>query len=53
VYGSELLHQLDAELEQEELTERQKAKAKWTKLEAIVGNEERLKNLAKDIVSHF
>ncbi|RYZ26343.1 MAG: glycoside hydrolase family 2 protein, partial [Chitinophagaceae bacterium] len=26
--------------------------AKWTKLEAIIGNPERIKNLAKDIVNH-
>ena len=31
----------------------QRAKAKWTKLEAIVGNKDRIKNLAKDIVTHF
>lgn len=32
---------------------RRAAKAKWTKLEAIIGHPERLKNLAKDIISHF
>jgi len=37
----------------EEVTEKQKAKARWTKLEAIVGNVERVKNLANDIVTHF
>ena len=52
--GKRLIEEFDAELEQdEEITEQQKAKAKWTKLEAIVGNESRIKNLAKDIVSHF
>ncbi|MFC4212659.1 type I restriction endonuclease subunit R [Pedobacter lithocola] len=52
--GRRLIEAFDAELEQdEEITEQQKAKAKWTKLEAIVGNAERIKNLAKDIVSHF
>ena len=30
-----------------------KAKAKWTKLEAIVGHPERIRNLARDIVTHF
>lgn len=29
------------------------AKAKWTTLERIVGNEERIRNLAADIVSHY
>ena len=35
------------------MTEKQRAKAKWTKLEAIVGNKERVRNLARDIVDHF
>ncbi|MCA6469358.1 MAG: type I restriction endonuclease subunit R [Chitinophagaceae bacterium] len=52
--GRRLIEEFDKELEQdEEVTEKQKAKAKWTKLEAIVGNQQRVKNLAKDIVSHF
>lgn len=32
---------------------KEKAKAKWTQLEAIVGNQERLKVVAKDILEHF
>lgn len=52
--GKRLIEEFDRELEQdEEVTEKQKAKAKWTKLEAIVGNQQRVKNLAKDIVTHF
>ncbi len=52
--GRRLIEEFDKELEQdEELTEKQKAKAKWTKLEAIVGHHARVKNLAKDIVTHF
>ena len=52
--GKRLIEEFDAELEQdEEITEKQKAKAKWTKLEAIVGNKDRVKNLANDIVTHF
>lgn len=52
--GRRLIQEFDKELEQdEEITERQKAKAKWTKVEAIVGNTDRIKNLAKDIVTHF
>ncbi len=35
------------------VAERQKAKAKWTTLESIVGNVNRIQNLAKDIVNHF
>ncbi len=52
--GRRLIEEFDEDLEQdEEITDRQRAKAKWTKLEAIVGNEARVKNLAKDIVEHF
>lgn len=52
--GKRLIEEFDKELEQdEEVTNRQRAKAKWTKLEAIVGNSERVKNLARDIVTHF
>jgi type I restriction enzyme R subunit len=52
--GKRLIEEFDTELEQdEEITEKQKAKAKWTKLEAIVGNKDRIKNLANDIVTHF
>lgn len=52
--GRELIKQFDKELEEtDELTEKQKAKAKWTKVEAIVGNSERIRNLANDIVTHF
>lgn len=52
--GKRLIEEFDKELESdEEITEKEKAKAKWSKLEAIVGNEKRLKNLAKDIVDHF
>ncbi len=51
--GKRLIEEFDAELEQDEaITDQQKTKAKYTKLEAIVGNEERIKNLAKDIVTH-
>lgn len=52
--GRRLIDEFDKELEQdEEITDKQKAKAKWSKLEAIVGNKHRLNNLAKDIINHF
>jgi type I restriction enzyme R subunit len=31
----------------------QQAKAKWTQLEALIGSADRIKHVAKDIVSHF
>ena len=51
--GRELVDELDDELAQQELTETQKAKAKWTQLEALIGSEKRIKNIANDIVTHF
>ena len=51
--GKQLIKALDDELEQDELTETQKAKAKWTQMEALIGSERRIKNIAQDIVSHF
>jgi len=51
--GKQLVDELDDELELEDLTNTQKAKAKWTQLEALVGSENRIKNIAKDIVAHF
>ncbi len=51
--GKKLVAELDEELDQDELTETQKAKAKWTKMEALIGSEQRIKNIARDIVAHF
>ncbi|RYD56784.1 MAG: type I restriction endonuclease subunit R [Sphingobacteriales bacterium] len=52
--GRQLIEEFDKELEaDEEVTEKQRAKAKWSKLEAIIGHPERLENLARDIVNHF
>lgn len=39
--------------ESEELTNRQQLRAKWTRLEAIVGNPSRIKKIAEDLVFHF
>ncbi|WP_431066017.1 type I restriction endonuclease subunit R [Methylotuvimicrobium sp.] len=51
--GKKLIGELDKELDQEDLTDTQKAKAKWTQVEALIGSHERVKNIAKDIVTHF
>ncbi|ESS71835.1 putative type I restriction enzyme hindVIIP R protein [Methyloglobulus morosus KoM1] len=51
--GKKLIAELDKELDQEDLTVTQKAKAKWTQVEALVGSEKRINNIAQDIVSHF
>ncbi len=39
--------------EYQEYTQKEKLKSKWSRLEAIVGAEERVKAIAKDIVEHF
>ena len=48
---------LDAEVEEitenEESTAKEKAKAKWTRVEAIIGHRDRIKSVAEDIVKHF
>lgn len=49
----QLLDELDDDLEFEDLDSTQKAKAKQTQLEAIVGSTQRLETIAKDIVTHF
>ena len=51
--GKKLISELDEVLEKEDLAEAQKAKAKWTQLEALIGSEDRIRQIAKDIVTHF
>ncbi|MCX9085481.1 MAG: hypothetical protein OIN87_11880 [Candidatus Methanoperedens sp.] len=51
--GKKLVAELDEELETEDLAETEKAKAKWTQLEALIGSEGRIRQIAKDIVTHF
>jgi type I restriction enzyme R subunit len=51
--GKALIEDLDQELESDELTDTQRAKAKWAKVEAIIGSEQRIKTIATDIVQHF
>jgi len=51
--GRRLVKELDAELAHEDLSDTQKAKVKWTQLEALVGSPQRLENVAQDIVAHF
>jgi len=51
--GKKLVSDLDDELEVGEFTVTRKAKAKWTQLEALIGSEDRTKQVAQDIVNHF
>lgn len=51
--GKELIENLDQELAENEEDESQKAKSKWSRIEAIVGSPERVKRIAEDIIFHF
>ncbi len=51
--GRKLIEEFEKEMDEDGATESQKAKIKWTKLESIVGNPERVKNLANDIIRHY
>ena len=51
--GKKLVKELDGELENDDLSEMQKVKAKWTQLEALIGSKNRIKEVADDIVTHF
>ncbi len=48
---------LDSEFEEvtegEEVERKEKLKSKWAKLEAIVGSDKRIKQVAKDIIFHY
>lgn len=49
----ELDREVEAITEGEESTAKEKAKAKWTQLEAIVGHRDRVQLVAADMVEHF
>jgi len=51
--GKKLIAEFDEEFDVDELTETQKAKTKWTRLEALIGSKNRIKLIAKDITAHF
>ena len=51
--GKKLVEELDEDLKKGDLSDTQKAKAKWTQLEALVGSIDRIKLIAQDVVSHF
>jgi type I restriction enzyme R subunit len=46
-------YEVEAITEGEETTAKEKAKAKWATIEAIVGHPERLKAIAEDFIKHF
>jgi type I restriction enzyme, R subunit len=50
---AEIDEEVEAVAEGIEFNAKEKAKAKWAQLEAIVGNKERIKEVARDLVGHF
>jgi type I restriction enzyme R subunit len=48
---------IDPEFEEvtegEEIEKKEKLKSKWARLEALVGSEKRIRNIARDIINHF
>lgn len=54
---SEEIPKIDPQFEEategEEVEHKEKLKTRWARLEAIVGSEKRIKQIAKDIVNHF
>ncbi len=51
--AAKLDEEVESITEGEESTAKEKAKAKWAQLEAIVGHRDRLKVVAADIIDHF
>jgi type I restriction enzyme R subunit len=51
--GRELVKQLDDDINMDELSVPQQAKARWTQLEALVGSQDRIDEVARDIIEHF
>jgi len=51
--GKKLVADFDDTHEPGELTKTQKVKTKWTQLEALIGSEDRIKQVAQDIIKHF
>ena len=51
--GRRMIERLDEELDAADLSEQQQQRARAVQLEALVGSDERLKNIAADVVQHF
>ena len=51
--GKRLIAEVDEELEKDDAEQAEKARNKRARLEALIGSEKRLANIAQDIVAHF
>lgn len=51
--GKALIEAFDDQFSEDELTYTQKQRAKWARVEGLIGSKERIKAIAQDIVMHF
>ena len=51
--GKELIEQFDDQFTEDDLNQTQKERAKWARVEGLIGSKKRIKAIAKDIVEHF
>jgi type I restriction enzyme R subunit len=51
--GKELIQQFDEQFSEDDLNQTQKERAKWARVEGLIGSRDRIKAIAKDIVEHF
>ncbi|UTO18358.1 type I restriction endonuclease subunit R [Acinetobacter sp. Z1] len=51
--GKELIEQFDDQFTEDDLNQTQKERAKWARVEGLIGSKERIKAIAKDLVEHF
>ena len=51
--GQQIIEEFDSEFSEDDLNETQKVRAKWARVEGLIGSTERIKAVAKDIVEHF
>lgn len=51
--GRELIEAFDEDFSEEDLTLTQQQRAKWARVEGIIGSKQRIKAIAKDLVLHF
>ena len=51
--GEKLIKEFDDQYSEDDLNQNQKERAKWAKVEGLIGSKDRIKAIAKDIVEHF
>lgn len=51
--GKALVAALDKDLDIDSFSETEKAKTKWSQLEALIGSKNRIQQIAEDIIRHF